>query len=79
VVADPVDRAAVEDVLGAGEYLLEIGSEGGLLAAFERAVELVEHAVRCAQVVEQKPSLLGASAHLLAIGSEPPAMSGGAP
>jgi SAM-dependent methyltransferase len=41
--------------------------------------ELVEHAARCAQVVEQEPSLLGASAHLLAIGREPPAMSGGAP
>jgi len=33
--------------------------------------ELVEHAARCAALVEQEPSLLGASAHLLAIGREP--------
>ena len=35
-------------------------------------LELVEHATRCVEIVEQEPSLLGASAHLLAVGREPP-------
>jgi hypothetical protein len=35
---------------------------------------LVEQAARCAEAVEQEPSLLGASAHLLAVGRKPSAV-----